>query len=313
MSYDKQVRRVATTTRNNRRSLYAPSPPPGGHSRHHSILGYWVPLITIGTIALGGLAAWIWSERSELDDDDDDYGEYPNDKPQAPPTGTGASYPTYGASPYPGPPQQGPHLESAGPFPGTGPPPPMGADVTGTTYGGSASVYYDGSSTASRTTEQRDDQGFLGRVLRRTPSPQQFFGNASRQVVGGMAAASKALGSIMESNTRVESEERRTRREDKDGFSDHERWSEEAEERQRINTVEREVQHDMSRSTADVKGKSKAKKTVAIVVNAGFYQCEVDGEFRAEYGVSPTSPNHTSIESHPTCIFRHLSENSTAH
>ncbi|KAF2209932.1 hypothetical protein CERZMDRAFT_29429, partial [Cercospora zeae-maydis SCOH1-5] len=192
-----------------------------------SVLGYWVPLVTIGTIAVGGLAAWIWSERSDNDDD-----HYPHDKPQRPP-GPGGPYSTQGAQP----------------------------------------------STTSRNVTERNDATFLGRVMRRTPSPQQFFDHASRQVMGGMAAAGKALGSIMEVDSRDHSEERR-RLDEREGFSDHERWSEEAEDRQRINTVEK----GGKAGTRD--GKSSAKRTVAVVLSADVDDHDTAHEdaFRTEHG-----------------------------
>ena len=281
MSYDRTVRRT-TTTRNTRgRPLYAPPPPPGSHNRNHSVLGYWVPLVTIGTIAVGGLAAWIWSERSEHDDD-----EYPNDKPQRPTPGPGGPYPTQGSQPYPGPPAPGDgYVPLQEP---TQPPQPISGDVTGTSYGGgSASAYYDASSTTSRNVTERNDATFLGRVMRRTPSPQQFFDNASKQVMGGMAAAGKALGSIMEVDSRDQSEERR-RIDDREGFSDHERWSEEAEDRQRINTIERDTETSKRGSTKGTKGKGRAKRTVAIVVSADVEDHDTSDEdaFHTEHGVS---------------------------
>ncbi|KAI5358817.1 hypothetical protein Slin14017_G111000 [Septoria linicola] len=284
MSNDRNIRR---TTNTRGRPLYAPPPPaPGSHNRNHSVLGYWVPLVTIGTIAVGGLAAWIWSERSEHDDD------YPHDKPQRPP-GPGGPYPTQGSQPYPGPPQSaGPNAGAAGYMPlqdPTQPPQPIGADVTGTSYGGgSASAYYDASSTTSRNVTERNDATFLGRVMRRTPSPQQFFDNASKQVMGGVAAAGKALGSIMEVDSRDHSEERR-RLDEREGFSDHERWSEEAEDRQRIKTTERDVETSKRGSTKS--GKGRAKRTVAIVVSADVEDHEISD-------VSLFHTEHGSILSH---------------
>lgn len=280
MSYDRNVRRT-TTTRNARgRPLYAPPPPPSSGS-NHSVLGYWVPLVTIGTIAVGGLAAWIWSERSEHDDD-----EYPSDKPTRPTPGPGGPYPTQGSQPYPGPPAPGAgYVALQDP---TQPPQPISADVTGTSYGGgSASAYYDASSTTTRNVSERNDASFLGRVMRRTPSPQQFFDNASKQVMGGVAAAGKALGSIMEVDSRDQSEERR-RLDDREGFSDHERWSEEAEDRQRIKTVERDTETGKRGSTRSDKGKGRAKRTVAIVVSADVEDHDTSDEdaFHTEHGVS---------------------------
>ncbi|KAH0273712.1 hypothetical protein KCU91_g5757, partial [Aureobasidium melanogenum] len=67
-----------------------------------SALGYWLPLVVTVTIATAGLAAWIWSERHQDEDDDDNdrhddseddkYDhplDYPEDIPQSrdPPSG----------------------------------------------------------------------------------------------------------------------------------------------------------------------------------------------------------------------------------
>ncbi|KAK1086750.1 hypothetical protein LTR48_003242 [Friedmanniomyces endolithicus] len=103
MSYDRARQR---------RPLYAPPPPPG---RQQSVLGFWVPLVVTSTIALGGLAAWIWSERSEHDDHD-----YSPGKPQRPGPGAGGSsyaqggpQPSYSQGPPPSYPQ-GPPAQSQG-------------------------------------------------------------------------------------------------------------------------------------------------------------------------------------------------------
>lgn len=293
MSYD--YRKTTTTTRNRGRPLYAPPPPPppppGGHNRGHSVLGYWVPLVTIGTIAVGGLAAWIWSERSEHDDD-----EYPNDKPPRPQTGVGAPYPHQGSQPYPGPSQQQQQSEQPGfvPLQETGPPPPVGADgPAGGSWaaGGAATTYYETSSTQSRgQLENSQQQGtFFGRVqgaMRRTPSPQQFFDNASRQVMGGMAAAGAALSSIIESpDSRDHSQDGR-RRDERDGFSDHERWSEEAEERQRINITEGRS-GKRSSSVRGEKEKNRSKRTVAVVLSSDVNTSRSNEDaFHTEHGVS---------------------------
>ncbi|KXT03724.1 hypothetical protein AC579_8603 [Pseudocercospora musae] len=274
-------RKTTTTTRNRGRPLYAPPPPPGGHNRSHSVLGYWVPLVTIGTIAVGGLAAWIWSERGDHDEDD-----YPYDKPPRPQTGVGAPYPTQGSQPYPGPPQPGPGQSGFVPLQEGGPPPPVGADgSTGGSWaaGGAASTYFDASSTQTREQREQIDQGFFGRVqgaMRRTPSPQQFFDHASKQVMGGMAAAGAALSSIIENPDSREHSQDGRRRDERDGFSDHERWSEEAEERQRINITE---SASGKRSTS--KGKSRSKRTVAVVLSANVDTSAADdGAFHTEHG-----------------------------
>ncbi|EGP86172.1 uncharacterized protein MYCGRDRAFT_45149 [Zymoseptoria tritici IPO323] len=235
--------RKTTTTTRNRRPNYIPAPPPpAGGSHGHSIFGYWVPLVTIGTLAVGGLAAWAWSERSDED-------EYPEDKPQRPSNASGGG--VYG--------------------------PPPGAEPTG---GASTST------EQSRNVEQqRTDATFLGRmsgVIRRTPSPQQFFDTASRQVAAAGAAAGAALSSIIEVESnhgdRAEEVVMNARREERDGFSDHERWSEEADDRQRT-------------------GKSgKAKRTVAVVLSADFDPREEadDADFYTEHAsiLSHLPPHH---------------------
>ncbi|KAL8918209.1 MAG: hypothetical protein Q9208_007485 [Pyrenodesmia sp. 3 TL-2023] len=55
----------------------------GGASRRNA-LGYWVPLAVTVTVATVGLAAWIWSERTEHEDDDDDYEDRKGHRPAPP-------------------------------------------------------------------------------------------------------------------------------------------------------------------------------------------------------------------------------------
>lgn len=299
---------MARDNRRNRPSYYAP--PSRGNSSSHSVLGYWVPLVVTGTLAIGGLAAWIWSERSENDEDD-----YPGPKPQRPPTGQGNPYPTQGSQPYPGPPPQQqvpggagsvPPVYSGGPTPGPpGPPAPPG---------GEAASYYQQDAQSrdvyASGQQQYEQSGWYGRVqgvMRRTPSPQQFFDSASKQVSAGFAAAGAALGSIVEEerdddyqdNRRASrSGERRTERRtagkeerEKEGFSDHERWSEEADEKQRVSTVEAESTRRVGAAKEEGQGKSRAKRSVAVVVsadtNADIAAYE-DSGYRTEHAVSPS-------------------------
>lgn len=259
MSYDRTYRK--TTTRSTRRPNYIPPPPPLA-SHGHSVLGYWVPLVAIGTLAVGGLAAWVWSERSENDEDDD----YPDEKPPRPSSGPGSG-------PYPPSYTSQQQQQPTGILPHQRPdyvPPPAGGEQ----YGGAASSYYAEASSQSRSTEQqRTDGTFFTRMsgaIRRTPSPQQFFDSASRQVAAAGAAAGAALSSIMEVDSNGDRQER-VRRDERDGFSDHERWSEEAEELSKSNS----------------KGKGKAKRTVAIVLSAeSSYTADDDEDFHTEHGVS---------------------------
>lgn len=127
--------------------------------------------------------------------------------------------------------------------------------------------------------------------MRRTPSPQQFFDSAGRQLAAGVAAAGAAVGlnSIRE-ESKTGSERRRDKgKEREDGFSDHERWSEEA--------VSRRTEGTRSLEAAAVSGssgKSRSKKTVAVVVSADseFDSSHGDGDmdYRTEHAVSHLTP-----------------------
>ena len=47
-----------------------------GASTRRSTLGYWIPLALTVTVATVGIAAWIWSERRDGDDDDYERKDY---------------------------------------------------------------------------------------------------------------------------------------------------------------------------------------------------------------------------------------------
>ncbi|KAK5697505.1 hypothetical protein LTR97_007643 [Elasticomyces elasticus] len=287
--------------RRTRRPLYAPPPPP---SNHRSALGFWVPVVVTTTLALGGLAAWVWSERSEHDDDE---GYPPTARPDVKP------------QPYPPPQQQG----GGGGLPNySGPLPSQSAGAQGqpapAPSGGEAASYYGNSRSGQQHEGYVEDDGqtFFGQVrgaMRRTPSPQQFYDQASKQVSAGLAAAGGVLGSIMEDGDEHEQdsygrrggEERRggggevreeRREEQREGFSDHERWSEEAEEKERdrgVVEVESERRADAARSgrgTSD--GKQRQRKTVAVVVSA---DTNMDGKMDEEDIIYD---QHASILSH---------------
>lgn len=123
-----------------------------------------------------------------------------------------------------------------------------------------------------------------------------------------MAAGYAALGSIMEGSDEEFDERGNRRRGDRnskrdkrndEGFSDHERWSEEADERQRVTAsaveAESERRADAARSLRDDKGKRSAKKAVAVVVSADTnadigYSNDSSAEFTTEHAVSPRPP-----------------------
>jgi len=197
-------------------------------------------------------------------------------------------------------------------------PPPVGGEAAG--YYGDAhrSEHHD------EHGEHEDGQTFFGQmrgVMRRSPSPQQFFDNASRQVSAGIAAAGSALGSIMEGEEGegqyYEREHDAARRQDREreGFSDHERWSEEADDvnRRKVGMVEAESERraDAARSGREGKGKERAKKAVAVVVSA---DTNMDGKMDEEDVVytehavrTPTPPHELqSMLTYCQSILSHL-------
>jgi len=130
-----------------------------------------------------------------------------------------------------------------------------------------------------------EDEGFFSRVtgaVRRSPSPQQFFDSAGQRLAAGVAAASAAVGlrSITEEEARIQ--------EGDSGFSDHERWSEEAESK-RV-----EAQTGTKGASRDAQaGRAKPRRTVAIVVSAESSIESLHEEEHVEY-----RSEHASILSH---------------
>lgn len=138
-----------------------------GRGSNRGTFSYWLPLAFTVTVATIGVAAWIWSERSEDDED----------KPTPPerPLGGDGVYQNYGRNPD-GSVRMGP---------------PSYADVR---PGEVAFGVTDG--------RPEESQGYMARMsgaLRRTPSPQQVFEGASRTVVAGVAAAGAVVGSALSS------------------------------------------------------------------------------------------------------------------
>ncbi|KAJ5493694.1 hypothetical protein N7463_009781 [Penicillium fimorum] len=124
-------------------------------------IGYWLPLALTAGIATISIAAWIWSERN--DDEDEDDRPHGDGRPYPPPVGPGSDYPppSYATGDY---------ARSTGPE----------------VLPGDAS--YDHSMMARM-------QG----ALRRTPSPQQIFDGASKRVVAGVTAAGAFVGGALTS------------------------------------------------------------------------------------------------------------------
>lgn len=61
-------------------------------SSRRTTFGYWVPLVLTVTVAAGGLAAWVWSERQETDSDEDTDLSYGEDGKGPPPPYGGVQY-----------------------------------------------------------------------------------------------------------------------------------------------------------------------------------------------------------------------------
>lgn len=132
-------------------------------SSRRGAFSYWIPLALTVTVATFGIAAWIWSERQ---DDEDD----------APPRGNQVK-PNYGRNP------DGSYR--------TGPPSYAGGDLRP----GEAGY----GTTQQRPEETESYMARMSGALRRTPSPQQLMEGASRTVVAGVAAAGAVVGSALSS------------------------------------------------------------------------------------------------------------------
>lgn len=243
-----------------------------GSSSRGSTWGHWVPLAITITVATAAIAAWIWKERKDEDDEDHDY-IYDDRPPQGPPPGD-----------FAGPPPQGPNYPSGGP-----PPPPPGA--FGPPSGGYENAPppgFNNSGTGQPSfagaPEQRsvDEEGIVSRMsgaLRRTPSPQQIIDGASRRVAAGVAAVGGAVGGALASITE----------EDKGGYEDHSRWSEEADSQTGSGTKGPELRDaEASSATHQARSgsKSSSRKTVVVVVSAETdHQYDEDAEYHQEHAV----------------------------
>ncbi|OAX81656.1 hypothetical protein ACJ72_03999 [Emergomyces africanus] len=135
-----------------------------GSTGRRTALGYWLPLaLTVG-VATVSLAAWVWSERRDGDDEAEDEDDY-----------------------YEG---REPHQRRNGSAP-VGPEP-------GANYGQAEGGYVR--ATGVHDGSQPEDASVISRVqgaLRRTPSPQQLFDGASRKVAAGVAAAGAVVGGAL--------------------------------------------------------------------------------------------------------------------
>ena len=248
---------------------YNPREPPrrrAAPSRHNG-LAHWIPLALTVTVATIGLAAWVWKERRDEEE------QRKNDGPPPGNYGPGGPPAPYGPPPPGGPPfQPGP----PGPYPsqGQGPLPPgqqgpyppnqqaaYPPGQQGAYPPSDPPQYREGQPPYPPGTQvpPADDGSVVARVagaLRRTPSPQQLLDGASRRVVAGVAAAGTMIGGALGA----------IREEDKKDFEDHSRWSEEAVAQQGVG----ETASGGSNARKGPSGRKSGdrRKTVAIVISA---------------------------------------------
>jgi len=158
--------------------------------------------------------------------------------------------------------------------------------------------------------------------MKRSPSPQQLLDGATKSVSAGVAAAGGYLGQILEDGSedevvqggrrydglpsaegkvsggksKVGMQERRVvSTESREGFSDHERWSEEAEEQDgRVGIIEADSDRkaESARSFREGTGKGRARKAVAVVVSAAELEDDQShtGEDDLDIGHAVSSP-----------------------
>lgn len=259
-----------------------------GYSGSRSTFGYWVPLALTVTAATIGLAAWVWSERRDDEEDSSEEEQFQGSMPAPgyasmsgglpsgpPPPGGLQGPPGPGPEGYPGPPMM-PGPNQPGGF--QGPQPPGGFQGTGPEgYRESGTDFQTSRSTA---VEQQQETGLVARMssalgIGRSNTPaqggtqggtNQSYDWANKPFASGVAAAGAMVGAAISSL-----------KGDGEGYEDHERWSEEVEQRDNDRDVKQGIRR---RGTADEffsgsidipKASSLARqkrKTVAVVVSA---------------------------------------------
>lgn len=241
---------------------------------HRTPLGYWVPLLVTVTAATVGIAAWIWSERRDSQHDDDDQRTRRTRRSPSPP-------PSFRAEPRPG--------EAS-----------YGEERVGMHREEREEVAEYG----TREEQGESQEGMIARmsgVIRRAPSPQQMFDSASKRVVAGVAAAGsvvgRGLGAIREETP-------------KDDFADHERWSEEVEQREQRDGGGMDAETEAAAAREAIvpsrmlkgargqgQGQSRGKRKMVVVVvsadggGAGHTSDNEDATYQVEHAVS-SIPSH---------------------
>lgn len=236
--------------------------------------GYWLPLAITVTLAAGGLAAWIWKERK--DGEDEDYGHGPPPAAGVAPTGPPdfAPPPSANFGPAPGSFQDAAPPEFPNQPPGQAPfAPPSETRGTG-------------------------EESFVTRMsgaLRRTPSPQQILDGASKRVAAGVAAAGAAVGGALSSITE----------EDRRDYEDHRSWLEEAgsqsgggvsrSSRRPPQLVDNEASTASPQTRMPTKTNDKGRSVAVVVSAATDYDHDHDASYHQEHAVSVDGPAQCRI------------------
>ena len=151
--------------------LMAPDRYDRGSSRR-GVWSHWVPLAITVTVATAGLAAWVWSQRKDGDEDHGDYDHEPHEPGLDYENADYGDNPPYGSTSR----DQRPDR------------PARQAD-------GGYSTQHDAQLDSSAPTWGARMSG----ALRRTPSPQQFLDSTGKTVAAGVAAAGAAMGKALAS------------------------------------------------------------------------------------------------------------------
>ncbi|KAM0559343.1 hypothetical protein ACHAPJ_004366 [Fusarium lateritium] len=165
------------------------SPDHGSSRSRRGVWTHWVPLAVTLTVATVGVAAWVWSQRKDEDDEDEHY------------SGLDYNAQARGDDNHPYNSRDVGSRDIGGP---EKPPRPE-----------------DQSHGIALADEEAAGGGWGSRMsgaLRRTPSPQQFFDSTGKTVAAGVAAASAAMGKALAS----------IREEDKSPYDESNPWQEEA-------------------------------------------------------------------------------------
>ncbi|KIY02115.1 uncharacterized protein Z520_02253 [Fonsecaea multimorphosa CBS 102226] len=296
-----------------------------GYSGSRSTFGYWVPLVLTVTAATIGVAAWVWGERKDDEESSEDeqyqggppppgYASMSGALPPGPPMAAGfqGGPPPPGGAPMPmtpGPQQPGGFGPPPPPGGFQGPPPPggfQGPPPPGGFQGGPPPPGWRGTEeeyqTRSTMVEEQQETGIVARMSSalgfgrsttpsgdrsRSQAPAQPYDWANKPFASATAAAGAMVGAAISTLSGGGGE----------GYEDHERWSEEAEQRDNDRQVTQGIKR---RGTADeffsgsielprsASIAHQKRKTVAVVVSA----VGVDPDTESDIG------QHASILSH---------------